>query len=164
MNKFAVINFFLFQLVWFTCALLTEHASWFLLPLIALHFALFKQRTRDFKLLPIASVGIAFDFLMFKLGILTFNESFFPAWLCLLWMMFVLSLNYSFDWMNKLNVFVNALIGGIFGPLSYFAAVKFGALGMGVAQTQFLFIYALGWALIMPLLIYLNNRPYYKLS
>ncbi|RXE99639.1 DUF2878 family protein [Pseudoalteromonas phenolica O-BC30] len=69
MNKFAVINFFLFQLVWFTCALFTEHASWLLLPLVALHFAVFKDRARDFKLLPIASVGIVFDFLMFKLGI-----------------------------------------------------------------------------------------------
>ena len=164
MNKFAIINFVLFQLVWFICAFLTEYASRLVIPVIALHFCIVKNKRRDIKVLHLDAVGILFDFLMFQFGVLAFQEDFFPAWLCALWFMFVLSLNYSFEWARKLNIIIQSILGAIFGPMSYFAAFKLGAIEIGVQQNFFLMAYSLGWAFIFPFLIYLNTKPYYKAS
>lgn len=164
MSKFVIINLVLFQLAWFSCALLTDYASWILLGLIGCHFYCSKTKLPDAKLLTLAALGISIDIALFSTGVLTFAVEAFPIWLGLLWCMFVLTLNSSMAWLKNFNLLWVALIGSVSGPLSYYSAMKLGAIGTNATTSSFILTYAVCWTLLLPLLIFLSKKPYYSLS
>lgn len=160
MSKFAITNFVLFQLAWFACALLTPIASWLLVFIIALHLLLSDSLSKELALLPLGLIGVLFDLSMFYGGVITFSHDIFPIWLVLLWGIFALSLAHSFAWLAKMNKYLVALIGAVFGPLSYFAAFKFGAIIVTVDVIPFSIYYGIGWFFMLPAMIFLAHKPY----
>ena len=157
-NKFWLINLVLFQLVWFSCALLTVHAGWISFVILLIHFALSPNKKSDAKLLLLVPVGICSDFLLFKLGIIDFAMHQFPIWLIFLWAMFALSINHSLLWLQKLRLWQVGLIGSVGGATSYLAATKFDAIISNITSVQLLLVYGVIWAIIMPLMIVFQRK------
>ncbi|WNO11247.1 DUF2878 domain-containing protein [Teredinibacter sp. KSP-S5-2] len=157
-TKFWIINLILFQLAWFTCALLTPQAKWLLPVYLILHFVLSPQKRIDTLILPIAVAGISLDYVFMQMGFIEFGNQSFPIWLVLLWGLFTLTLNHSLAWLQRLNTLLVAPIGAIGGASSYLAALKFQALTSQLTTVSFTLLYGLTWALLLPLMIWLIRR------
>lgn len=116
MKLHSVINFVLFQAVWFL-SLLLEGQSIYVTPLvIALMFYLSKQKKHDailiFKALPLGLLG---EYIAVKIGLLEFHSYPFPLWLVFLWASLV-ALTMSFASKSRKYLSLN-FIG--FSPLLY---------------------------------------------
>jgi len=79
-----------------------------------------------------------------------------PPWILGLWALFATTLNVSLNWL-KGRWLVAALLGGIAGPLSYWAGARLGAVVL-VEPVPALVALSIGWAILMPLLMALARR------
>jgi hypothetical protein len=161
-----IINFLLFQLIWFVCilgaAINETHAALALsMLLISLHFYLNKNKKNELKILLTASIiGFLFDGVLLKTGLVTYanpgwSYSLTPLWIVVLWMGFAITLNSSLNWLKtKLNLSV--LFGAIGGPLAYIAGEKLGAVTLMTPNT--IIAISIGWSIITPLLIYISKK------
>ena len=172
--KNSLINFFLFQIAWFACALgagnNAENISLLVLVLVlTIHLFLSRHRQRDVQFLLLAAIiGALVDSTLGWFGILKFNDQWLsPLWLVGLWMAFASTIHYSLSWLNK-KLILSSVFGAIAGPLSYYAGSKFGALQLGANVVICVVILAVVWAMILPLFFALSKiRPtlaieYYK--
>jgi len=100
------------------------------------------------------SVLVAAGWVTYKAGV--FSEYFAPYWIITMWMLFATTLNVSMRWLRG-NPRLAALIGFLGGPASYIAGQ---ALGGIVLSNQFsaLLALALGWAVMMPFLMWLSEN------
>ena len=134
MKPFWITNFLLFQASWFSAAFFTQHAAWLITGLLLVHFLLSPRKWEDFKLFPLALFGASLDKLHLLIG--TFSnavpftaiDTFFPLWLILLWIMFVLTLNHSLSWLTNKPLPIVIGFGACGGTLSYWAGIQAGAL------------------------------------
>ncbi|MFH0265627.1 DUF2878 domain-containing protein [Vibrio rumoiensis] len=154
MNRFSIINFIIFQSCWALAASFPASAPFLMLGLLAVHFCLTPTRKADGFLLIAALVGIVIDQLMIWIGVLDVNQSWIPIWLILLWCHFVLCLNHSLLWINKLAWYWIAFLGEVFGTLSYWAGLNLGVFSSGFSQITFILSYALTWTILLPILCY----------
>ncbi|MGB5202220.1 MAG: DUF2878 domain-containing protein, partial [Sedimenticolaceae bacterium] len=79
-----------------------------------------------------------------------------PYWIVAMWMGFATTLNVSLGWL-KGRYWLAALFGAVGGPLAYLAGAKLGGITL-ISSEAALTALALGWATIMPLLMYLAAR------
>lgn len=75
-----------------------------------------------------------------------------PPWMTALWMAFASTLNGSMSWLSG-RVGVAALAGAVFGPMSYLAGERLGAIALNANTAVSLGILAVTWALLMPALL-----------
>lgn len=128
-------NAVLFQLCWVACVIGGD--IWALMGLILLavvHVGWVVERSdlqQEFHLiLPVISLGIGFDTLLFHLGWLSFPQhtSFIiPFWLMALWLAFAATLRHSLAGLLKRYWFA-ALFGAAGAPWSYFLGSRLGAV------------------------------------
>jgi hypothetical protein len=150
-----IIAFVWFHFAWFACvylglkglslvSLALPIVSFFLLSRIE---TLTKNKLK--KLFLLAAIGIVFDFLAIRLEWITFpqHEGLFPYWLLSMWLLFVAILPLTEFMKNQL--LVAAILGAIFGPLSYYSGNALGVLFMSGTIT--LIAYALFWSIYFPL-------------
>ncbi len=162
-----IVNIILFQIGWFACVLGAARgwaaAGSLLAVMIAgAHLACAKRPRVELQLLLLAvSLGFAWDSAVTAMGLMQFTSGgtisgFAPYWIAAMWLSFATTLNVSLRWLRG-REWLAALLGGVGGPLAYFAGAKLGALSfpqplLGLAAQ------ALGWALLMPLLMKLAAR------
>jgi len=79
-----------------------------------------------------------------------------PYWIVTMWMLFATTLNRSMAWLRG-RASLASLLGAVAGPASYLAGRKLGAIEF-VDTTAALIALAIGWAVIMPLLVALATR------
>ncbi|MGO2012942.1 MAG: DUF2878 domain-containing protein [Pseudoalteromonas sp.] len=155
----SLINFILFQAVWFI-ALLFERDS--LLPnllLIVLMIYLSKQKKQDGLLVVIGlTIALSFEYVMVQLGLLTFKVAPFPLWLALLWCGLLLCLNTSMQFLNRLPWYFSILLCAMFAPASYLAAARFEVLIVPLPAWQFWLIYGLAWSVMFNGIMQLNHK------
>ena len=149
---------------WFAAVLLGKYgyeAASLLVPLVGWLLFVFSQhpRFRDCtRLLGIVSLGILADLAALKIGFITItaeSESFFPLWLFALWLL----LAPAFALLQKplrQRLWLAAILGAVFGPLSYYSGGSFGVLEIN--GTGAFAAYAVFWFCYVPLGIYLA-RP-----
>ncbi|MGO2498178.1 MAG: DUF2878 domain-containing protein [Vibrio litoralis] len=154
MHRFSIINFIIFQSCWALAASFPASAPFFMLGLLAVHFALTPTRKADCFLLIAAVLGILVDQLMVWIGILEVNQQWIPIWLILLWCHFILCLNHSLLWLSKLAWYWVAFLGEVFGTLSYWSALKLGVFTSEFTQPSFILGYAIAWTMLLPILGY----------
>ena len=161
-----IINFILFQLVWFVCILgaainETYTAVAFSLLLILFHFYLAKDKKNELKILLVASIiGFLFDGFLLKSELVLYTNhgwsySVTPLWIIVLWMGFAITLNSSLSWLKK-KIKLSIVFGAIGGPLAYLAGEKLGAVS--ILCPDAITVIAIGWAIITPLLIIITNK------
>lgn len=161
-----VVNFVAFQVGWFACVLGAARGWPLIGPLVALAIlapmAWTAPSPRGFLLLLAAGalVGFCWDSTLSAAGLMQFSGGhlapFAPPWIVALWMLFASTCNRSLRWLQaSLPLAIGLAV--IAAPLSYLAGARLGALHLP-RPTAGLVAQALGWAVILPLLLRLARR------
>lgn len=167
-NKAMVLaNFALFQLGWFACVISAAQGyPWIgtgvATAIVAWHVWAAERPPEEFSLvLQVMLIGALWDSLLVMLGWLAYPfgtvvAGTAPHWILALWALFATSLNLSMRWL-KTRLGWAAVLGALCGPLSYWAAVRLGAVQF-VHPARAIVALSLGWSLIMPALMLLSRR------
>lgn len=154
-----LINFVLFQALWFLCVTQANAlAAGLTLVGVAVHLVLVSQdlaREARFIIMA-AALGVALDTLWQNLGVLRFPlhdgayaEGMVPAWLVGLWLAFVMTLSHSLSWIRQ-YAYLPFLLAPVAGPFAYLAATALGPVEIGHGYWGIAAL-ALGWLLVLPL-------------
>ncbi len=160
LNK--LLNFGLFQLLWFTIILgVASDMIWpallAFLSFLIIHFVTSYNPGEDAKLIVISLVlGLILDSIWQLSGLIEYKHSalffpFAPYWILLLWIAFAMTLKHSMQWVfqyKKLAI-VFAALGG---TLSYFAAERLGAIEI-LHPFLAMFFLSFSWAIVMAILV-----------
>jgi hypothetical protein len=157
-------NFLAFQVGWWACVLGAARGSPWLGPLVMVLLLAFHLRQVPDKsaalrvVLQVGLLGTIVDSGLGYLGVLQFRDSLITSWLCppwliAMWMIFATTLRSSLGWLAG-RYWAAAVLGGIFGPVSYCAGREFGSLSLG--GNVWLAVAALSalWAVLMPFLVW----------
>jgi len=165
--KAIVMNAVVFQIGWLCCVLAgANHVPWLgtLTALLIVAWHVSHANSPHNELLLILSAGIigaVWDSLLVYAGLLqypsgTLIEDTAPHWIVAMWMLFATTLNVSLRWLKQRPVLAAAL-GAVAGPAAYFAGYRLGGVEIP-ALIPAMTALALGWAMLMPILIALSNR------
>lgn len=158
-----------FQLVWLCCVGGAGSGHGWLGPIAAILFALAvlalggKARSDLRMLAVVLPLGFVFDSAFAAAGWLQYAQpwpwvSVAPAWILALWAGFALTLNHSMAWLRR-RPWLAASFGFVGGPLAYASAARvFEAIEFAAAAGLVLAALALGWALLLPLLDWLDDH------
>ncbi len=154
-----VINFVIFQCIWFACVLGGNEYLALSIALIALHFTLSGYRIRDLKILATVTIlGGACDLTLSLTGVLVFDTPFIPAWLLILWSGFSLTLTHSLAWLGSAHKSLQSTLGALGGSASYFAGYKLGAVSFTYDTLPTLGIIFIQWGSLIPIFYFMVNR------
>jgi hypothetical protein len=164
-----LINYLGLQLGWLACAWGAANGRIWLGPLVvsihlAIHFLWSKSRRRDAVFIAIATLlGLLVDSLQKATGLVVYAADLplipwlAPPWIIAMWTLFGTAISTSLKWLND-RYALAALLGAIFGPLSYRAGGAFGAASFPLGDLLTLGILAAIWAAILPVLILINKE------
>ena len=166
MNR-KLLNFVSFQVGWFSCVLGAANGSSWLGPLVASAVVLFHVLTaekaiNEVRLVLIAvTLGLVCDGFLLNSGWIKYNSAsayagIAPYWILAMWAMFATTLNLSMSWL-KSSLLLSSVLGAIFGPLSYFAGQRLGAIEIQNFGASVVAL-AIIWAIAMPLLMFAASR------
>lgn len=165
--KAIIVNAAVFQIGWLCCVLAgANHLPWLgtltALLIVTWHVS-HAPRPRNELLLILSAgvVGAIWDSLLVYAGWLqypsgTLIQGTAPHWIVAMWLLFATTLNVSLRWL-KHRPFLAAAIGAVAGPAAYFSGYKLGGVQIPELTTAITAL-ALGWAVFMPLLMFLSNR------
>ncbi len=165
--KRLLINVLAFQIGWFSCVIgaANGYPSVGLVVtmlVVLLHLVLAYQPRTELILIAIAGViGACFDSLLLQTGWVSYPNGILlagiaPYWIVAMWVLFATTLNVSMRWLHG-NYTAAALLGLIGGPLSYLGGARLGGL-VFVEATSALVALAIGWAVMMPMLVWVSKR------
>jgi len=163
----SLVNFAAFQAGWFSCVLGAAHGLPWIGPIVVaaivlLHLALAGAPMLEVRLLGYAlMLGLLFESLLATTGSVHYASGnlvrgMAPPWILAMWVLFATTLNVSLAWLKD-NLLLASGLGALLGPLSYLAGAQLGGVELvhRAAAPAFL---AVGWALMMPLLLWLARR------
>jgi hypothetical protein len=162
-----LINFAAFQIGWFSCVLSAANGlPWigFLVVglVVGLHFKVSDRRQHELQLLVLAVfMGLIFDSLLVASGWVRYPSGMLvsgiaPYWILAMWALFATTLNVSMGWL-KSSLVLASVMGAVFGPLSYVAGQRLGAIELVDFRASMIAL-AVIWAIAMPALMYAAGR------
>jgi hypothetical protein len=157
-----LLNIAISQAGWFGVILAASHGKPVLAGAVAIagvvaHLALSsRRRTELLVVLAVMAVGATWDSVLAANGVIRYPNGQWsmllaPYWLFGLWALFATTLNVSMRWLHG-RWLAAVLFGGIGGPLSFWAGARLGAAQFPNPVLA-LGLLAVGWALLMPLLV-----------
>ena len=162
-------NFLLFQIAWFA-AIVGGAQSWPLLGsapalvVVAIHlFVNRNQWSREAVLIVgVTLLGVIVETCFVSLGALHYAATNVgailpPIWIIALWFAFGTLPHGSLRWLSK-RIWLQIILGAVFGPLSYVGGVKLGAATMPVPMMGSIMIISVGWALAMVVMFQMADR------
>ena len=162
-----LINVTAFKLGWLSSVVGGAQQLPWLGPLVvfiavAIHLARAQRPASELMLIVSCGlIGAVFDSALVAAGWVTFpsgmfSDSMAPYWIVTMWMLFGTTINLSMRWMRG-RTLLAVTFGLLGGPLAYIAGHKIGGIEF-VDQTAALAMLAIGWAVIMPVLVRLGER------
>ena len=161
-----IINFTLFQLLWFGCVLGAAHE--FILPSIVIFIVMlithlvpkFNAELDLTLVLCCFFFGFVLDSFLAYFNFIDYRfnaglSQVAPFWILFLWIGFALTLNNSMSWLMK-KPKVGSFFIVIGAPLSYFSAEKLGAIKINEQPITFILI-SIMWFVVYHILIALHN-------
>ena len=158
-----------FQTAWWACIAGVGHgleipALLYGLMLASLHTAYAPKPLQEIKLAAVAlAMGVAIDTVLQATSVIDFygwSLAFFsPFWLWLLWVLFAMTLNASLSFLQTKPLWLSALAGLVFGPLTYYAGAQLGAATFDGALLH-VGALALTWMMALPLLVYRAQQTF----
>jgi hypothetical protein len=133
-----------------------------ILVAIALHLSRVDQPSSELMLIVLTgAIGASWDSVMVAAGWLTYPtgtlvSGLAPYWILAMWMLFATTLNVAFRWLQSKTLIASAL-GAVFGPLSYYAGSKAGAVVINDFAASMVGL-AVAWAILLPALLSLAKR------
>lgn len=132
------------------------------MAVVALHLWLVAEPGRELTLILMTGlIGLAWDSVMVTAGWLSYPSGtvvagLAPYWIMAMWMLFATTLNVTFRRLQG-KLWLAALLGVVFGPLSYYAGSAAGAVNL---LEPFAAYVALGvaWAIAFPGLLLLATQ------
>jgi len=163
-----LVNYILFQTGWFVCVLgaaagYPRAAALAGLFVVLVHLALVRNPVQEGLLLLLSLLlGICVDAFHIRTGVLSFpigsiHPALPPPWILVLWLQFAMTLHYSLGWLAGRSI-LGAFLGGVSGPLAYWAGVRLGAAQFDEDLFRCLLQIGLSWAIVMVLLIRAASR------
>lgn len=152
-----LVNILIYQVVWFLCIVLGNIGGLFSLILLAVHLYYSPVEKDDLVLMLLfLCFGMVIDGTLYHLGYIQLKEYSFPIpfWLMIVWIALATLPNHSLKWLKK-RYLICTILGGLAGPLAYWAGVKMGAASFTLPLLQSLLLYAFMWALLWPVVMYL---------
>jgi len=160
-------NIVVFQVAWLLSVIGGAQQMPWLGPLACLVALVFHLRAarRPFDelllVLACAMIGACFDSILVAAGWVTykaglFSDHFAPYWIITMWMLFAMTLNVSMRWLRG-RPKLAALFGFYGGPASYIAGQALGGIVLA-NQIAALTALAIGWAVMMPMLMSLAEK------
>ena len=161
-RQFQWLNLIWFNVIWFIAVYFTTQGLYFLFFSLLCHFYLTPTRRHDlWVMLSVTLVGAGCDALLKQVGVMFFTDGvLLPLWLLLLWTHFALALNHGMSWLKRFPLYLQAVFGGLFGPLSYFAGYKMGAVSFPLQLPATLSVLAVIWFCLLP--VYLVATRYFR--
>ena len=166
------INALGFQAAWWLTVLGVSHEKPWLGPVgmlvfIALDHTLLKNKNRaEWQLIAWSMLmGTLVDSIFINLNWLEYAGSWIllpqlaPMWIIFMWAGFASTLNHSLRWLEN-KYWISAILGAVFGPLSYLAGEKLGAIQFSASQATVLLGLTFAWAIAVPMLVFLQK--YFK--
>ncbi len=144
-----------FQLCWLGAVWWGNAAAPWLLLALTLHLLCTPSRSADLRSLALVLPGFGLDMLLWYSGWFLFAG--FPWWLLLLWASFVLTLGHGLAWLQHYPRAWMAL-GAMGGAGSYLAGAHAGAVLLPRGWLPSGLLLATCWALLLPLLLILDQR------
>jgi hypothetical protein len=146
-------NLVLFQLLWFTAVLGRESWLWLLALLLIAHVLLCSDRKAELKIMLLCGgIGSAVDIALTLAGAFVFTPEPsalpIPIWLIALWLGFAATLRHSLSYLLERPA-IAAAAAGLTAPLSYFAAMRLGAVDFGFGTPLTLILLGVLWAAMM---------------
>jgi hypothetical protein len=129
---------------------------------VALHLSRAQRPSSELVLiLSCGLIGAVFDSVLVAASWVTFPSGMFselmaPYWIVTMWMLFGTTINLSMRWMRGRPLLASAF-GFVGGPLAYLGGHKIGGIQF-VDQPAAIAMLAIGWAVMMPLLMQLGER------
>jgi hypothetical protein len=167
LNK--LLNYALFQGGWYVSLVAAAH-GWPAAALGAAGAAIgvslwlcSADRAGDFRLLLAAAlIGFCVESVNLWLGVYSLAGaprflSLCPLWLAAQWPLFATTLRGSLSWLAG-RYGLSALLGAIWGPLTYVAGEKLGAASLSANRAFSVAALAVVWAAMTPLLVWLAGR------
>lgn len=153
-----LINLIVFNLLWLGLVYWGNNFVLVALIALALHIRYHCKGKRELLLISIVtSIGILVDSLLTYLQIFIFSHQYFiPFWLMVLWACFAATLLHSLHFLSPSKL-LQAVMGLIFGPLSYIAGEKLGAVQFGYSQTVTFLVLAIIWTVLLVSFYQINN-------
>ncbi len=161
-----LVNFLAYQCAWFACILsAAKGLSWVgtitALLVVAWHLSAARRPKAELALISAAgAIGVLWESLLVQIGWIAYPSGNIlpgvaPHWIVALWLVFATTFNVSLKWF-KTHLAVVALFGFVGGPLAFYAGGALGALTL--VPKLGLSAIALGWGLLMPILMLLARR------
>jgi hypothetical protein len=162
-----IYNVLAFEAGWFICVAGAANGYPLAGPvavmvLLTIHLLTALQPRAELMLILTAGVvGACFDSLLLQTGWLSYPNGIVlaglaPYWIVAMWLLFATTLNVSLRWLRG-RYPLAVLLGLLGGPLSYYAGAGLGGVELLNAPYA-LTALALGWAVIMPALVWLSER------
>ncbi|MEE2978911.1 MAG: DUF2878 domain-containing protein [Pseudomonadota bacterium] len=155
------------QAGWFVCVLsAARDAAWvgivFVAALLALHLRQARQPSLEWRLVvSVVVLAAPWETLLIRGGLIVYPHGtmwpgIVPPWLLALWVLFAIQVNVLFRWLRG-RWWLAMVLGAIAGPLSFRAGAALGAAHISDLPAT-LGALAVGWALWMPLLVWMGAR------
>ena len=162
-----VANFLLFQFAWFASVLgaangMPVAGPAAVLLVVTVHLRIAERPASELMLVCACGLfGALFDSLLVSSDWVAYASGMFaaglaPYWIITMWMSFATTLNVSLGWMHG-RPLLAAAVGFVAGPLTYLGGAKLGGIQL-VDQAMALAALAVGWGLMMPLLLNLSRK------
>ncbi len=162
-----ILNFSMYQAGWLSSVLgaareLPMLGVFAMFIAVAIHLYRAQQPERELMLVLICGfIGAMFDSVLVALNWVSypsglFSPSMAPYWIITMWMLFATTLNVSLRWLRG-RYWLAAVLGFVSGPAAYFGGYKLGGI-VFIDQQAALLSLAIGWGLMMPVLVKLAER------
>jgi hypothetical protein len=162
-----LLNIIAFKVAWLSTIFGSANDMPMLGPLVVMvavgmHLRLAAEPERELALIVMTgAIGLSWDSVMVSAGWVTYPNGTFavglaPYWILGMWMLFATTLNASFRWLHP-RLRLAAVMGAVFGPLSYMAGSAAGAVEFTNPTAVYVTLSA-SWALLFPGLLMLARQ------
>ena len=162
-----LVNFAVYEAAWFACIFGVAHGQplWgtaAVVASIAWHVAISARPASELALIVIlCAVGFVAESLVVAQGNVAYRAGqpvawLAPYWMVALWGEFGIALNVTLRWLKR-KPWLAALLGAVFGPLSFMGGVRMGGARF-VDEPAALVTLVVMWAVLMPLVMWISDR------
>jgi hypothetical protein len=161
----SLLNFGLFQAVWFVTVLGAARGDAWIGPVAvlffaAVHLAMVHDRGRELAyMVAIGLTGTALDSMLMALGVTGYAATpaswpafLVPPWITGCWIAFAMLPRFSLAWAARWPL-VAAVFGAVGGPLSFYAGLRFGATQFHPVPLVTWVVLGLEYAFLFPLML-----------